>query len=116
MREGDFTTKTQFKYYSAIREHIAREGYSPTYAEIAKMVGVSSASVHDIVYRLIEQGYLALVGIGSGAKIRLLPEKNHELNSCHRQHAQIWFAENFCPLCELLMRLRPPPSHQDIVR
>jgi repressor LexA len=98
-------TKRQHQYYSVIRDFIAKNKYSPSFEEIARMVGVTSTStVHRHVHRLAERGYLVLDPLQARGIISIVPEKMQSLSSCDRGHERIWFATSLCPLCTVLQR------------
>jgi SOS-response transcriptional repressor LexA len=101
-------TATQKRYFEVIRSFIEKEGRSPQFSEIARMMGVTSlCTVHKIVHRLIEQGLIAprLTKTGKVADFQIVPQKMHSLNSCNRQHPAIWYMASVCPLCEVLARI-----------
>jgi SOS-response transcriptional repressor LexA len=99
-------TRRQQQCYVLVRDFIQAKGYSPTYADLAKMIGVSSlATVHAFIHSLIRKGYLTK----NQGKIELVPTKMQGLNSCFNGHETVWFfGDNGqgCPLCEVLKRGR----------
>lgn len=98
-------TRSQKKYYDAIRSFIETHGRSPSYSEIGRMVGVSSScSVSRAVHRLIEQGYVSWAEGQRVGALGIVPQKMHSMNSCNRAHPPIWFIAARCPLCDILQR------------
>ncbi len=102
-----------------IKKFIETNGYSPRYQDIADAMGVKSLSgVSNAVRQLAFLGYVTLVGEGQAKKIRLLANQYHELLFCHREHVQIWFQGNFCPMCELIrtyeLRIQQPPTQEEV--
>jgi SOS-response transcriptional repressor LexA len=104
-------TKTEYKYFSAIRDFIAKNGYTPRFHEVADAIGIRSLeTVHAAVHRLEENGFLTLTKNGNINAIRAVPPDCADLVMCNRGHVPIWFRITFCPLCELLNRMRPPAA------
>ena len=99
-------TRIQQKYYNAIRSFLEHHKRSPSFEEIATIVGVSSlASVHRAVHKLINQGYIIQEPGRKTGNLAIVPQKMHSMNSCNRQHPPIWYLSAQCPLCETLSRL-----------
>jgi Mn-dependent DtxR family transcriptional regulator len=95
-------TKTQFQYYITIRDFIQSKGYFPRFEDIGHAMGVRSvSSVHKVIQRLCDYGYL----VKNGKGYALVPDKMHNLSNCSRGHKPIWFIEANCPLCEALSRI-----------
>lgn len=96
-------------YYDAIKRYIAKNGCSPTYKEIAQMVGVTSlASVMNMLDRLIRDGYLVRSQGAAYRNIAIVPGKLHGFNVCERNHEEIYFRGTVCPLCtEIQKHTRP---------
>jgi SOS-response transcriptional repressor LexA len=103
--EGDLTA-TQHRYYEVIRSFIETKGYSPSYMEIARLVGVKGPSaVHSVVHALIDQGYLTKVGASTCGALAIVPDKIKGMENCAKGHPVIWYISPACPLCDTLRRL-----------
>lgn len=101
-------TAKQKLYYESIRSFIERNRRSPSFEEIARMMGVNSlATVHRVVSVLEGQGLITRTPGRSTYNIEIVPQRMHSMNSCNRQHPPIWFMTHDCPLCEALDRLTP---------
>ncbi len=101
-------TRQQKVYFDAIERYIKKNGCSPAYTEIAKMLGIRSlASVAKMVDRLVRDGYL-VKGLGGGRNLSIVPGKLHGFNICDRNHAEIYFRETVCPLCTEIQKNTPP--------
>lgn len=102
-------TAQQKIYYDAIKRYIAHNKCSPTYAEIGKMVGVTSlCSVYKMVDRLVDQGYLIRDPNTKYRNLHVIPNKIDGFNYCDRAHVPIWFQPAVCPMCALLQKIHPP--------
>lgn len=89
-------TPRQQKYLDIIRKYIAKHNYSPTYTELAKLAGVNgSAQTFKMVAKLVAQGHLVFDNETSARSIRL-PDA---LKTCQKNHPQIWYRVEKCPLC-----------------
>jgi SOS-response transcriptional repressor LexA len=100
-------TNRQHAYYHAIRSFLEKNHRSPTFGEIGRMVGVNSlATVHRIVHRMIELGYLTRTPGTKYMNLEIVPQKMLSMNSCNRSHVPVWFMTRDCPLCEALARVR----------
>jgi SOS-response transcriptional repressor LexA len=98
-------TRIQKKYYEAIRSLLEHHKRSPSFEEIATLVGVRSlASVHRAVHKLIDQGYVINEPGRKYMNLAIVPQKMHSMNSCNRQHPPIWYLSAQCPLCDVLQR------------
>lgn len=68
-------TKKQAEVLAHIREHLSREGYAPSYREIADHFGLSStATVHGHVQALVEKGMINVGDDGEARSIELADE------------------------------------------
>jgi SOS-response transcriptional repressor LexA len=102
-------TLQQKIYYDAIKSYIYKNGCSPAYQEIARMVGVRSlASVAHMVDRLVRDGYLVKTAHSSARSLAVVPGKLHGFNICERNHPVIYFMEGVCPLCTEIQKHTPP--------
>src|ERR1700691_3258242 len=100
-------TSRQMVYYRAIQSFCEKHRRSPTFAEIAQLVGVTSqATVHRIVHKMIDLGILKQTPGMKYANLEIVPQKMHSMNSCNRGHGPIWFMCVNCPLCDTLETLR----------
>ncbi len=76
-------TKKQADILAYVRDHIAEQGYAPSYREIADHFGLSSpATIHQYIKTLTEKGYINISNDGSARSIELLfpqpiPLMNH---------------------------------------
>ena len=71
-------TDKQEKVYYAIKNYIDENGYSPTVRELCKMVRLNSpASVHGILKRLKEKGYIDYI-YNHNRTLRIVKEINNE--------------------------------------
>lgn len=105
-------TRQQKIYYDAIKAFIQKNGFSPSYDELAKIVGVASlASVHAMVGRLIREGYL-VKGRSGSRNLAVVTGKLYGFNSCTRNHVLIFFQEAVCPLCDEIQKRLPPREVQ----
>jgi len=102
-------TPQQKIYFDAIKKYIAKNGCSPSYADIGTMVGVTSlATVSKMVDRLIHYGYLTKGLKGARRSINIVPAKLHGYNMCDRGHEEIYFKAGVCPLCVEIQKRVPP--------
>lgn len=70
-------TKKQTEVLAHIREHISREGYAPSYREIADHFGLSSpATVHGHVQALVEKG---MINVGDDGEARSIALADNDL-------------------------------------
>jgi repressor LexA len=68
-------TKKQAEVLAHIRQHLSREGYAPSYREIADHFGLSSpATVHGHVQALVEKGMINVGEEGEARSIELADE------------------------------------------
>ncbi len=51
-------TEPQRRTLAAIRTHISRRGFPPTGQELGELLGIASASAHELVHQLVRKGYL----------------------------------------------------------
>ena len=102
-------TPRQQKYLNLIKKFVSKHGYSPTYAELAKLAGIKSvAPCFNIVAKLVAEGHLVFDSETSARSIRL-PDA---LKTCQKNHPQIWYRVAECPCCQLLAGL----PHADEIR
>jgi len=95
-------------YFDAIKAYIQKNGCSPSYEEIGKMVGVTSLStVSHMVNRLVRDGYI-VKGLGGGRNLAIVPAKLHGFNVCDRNHELIYFKATVCPLCTEIQKNTTP--------
>ncbi len=100
-------TLQQRIYFDAIEKYIKKNGCSPSYTEIGKMVGVRSmASVAKMIDRLVRDGYL-VKGLGAQRNLAVVPGKIHGFNICDRGHEEIYFKATVCPLCTEIQKHTP---------
>lgn len=64
-------TQNQAKVLNFVREFIAKNGYSPSFVEIAEGLGLYSGPVNNAVKKLTENGYLIK---GNGWRNLRLPD------------------------------------------
>lgn len=101
-------TQQQKIYFDAIRAFIQAKGYSPSLAQVAKLVGVKSiASVHRMVHTLLEEGVLVRDISKQTHNLHVVPDKLDGFNRCDRGHVLIFFQESVCPLCTEIQRRVP---------
>lgn len=71
MSKGGLTPK-QFEMYQAIDSFIDKNGYSPSYKELAKATGkANSSTAFHIIKRLERRGYVASIP-GSGRSLIII--------------------------------------------
>lgn len=109
MAREDAVTKQQKIYFDAIERYIKKNGCSPSYQEIGKMVGIRSlSSVSKMVDRLVRAGYLVKGRYSTARNLAIVPGKLHGFNVCERNHPLIYFLEEVCPLCSEIQKHTPP--------
>lgn len=65
-------TQKQYTVYTYIARYIEVHGYSPTYSDITRAIGMSSSDIQGVLWHLREGGYISYFG-GNSRMIYLTP-------------------------------------------
>jgi SOS-response transcriptional repressor LexA len=100
-------TGAQHEVLRAIKTLFSKNGYSPTYKQIAEECGYNSqATVFKHVQALSDAGYIIK---GEGGKgLVLVPNELGGFHKCERGHVQIFYLCSACPMCALIHGVTPP--------
>ena len=93
-------TKRQKQVLNAIAAFIKAKGYSPSYEELAKKIGVSSLAVVATYLKILQRKGYIFRNRNAVREIQILPPEVFSLRNCENGHAVCWFAGD-CPACAM---------------
>ncbi len=92
-------TRKQFVVFSAVKNFISRNGYAPSYTELAKWAGLRSvATVSKHVEALVQKGWL-VKRFNEARSLEVVPDGARGWQSCDNNHQLIFFGTRPCPVC-----------------
>ncbi len=85
-RDTRYMTKIQWAYYNFIYSFMSKNGYSPSYSEIARHFGVYKSTVQRMLYKLDAAGHIKLTP-GGRRHIILVAQKDKRVRNLQPEFA-----------------------------